>query len=262
MDTQVHSEQEQSTIFNGLVGQMIAQGQLIGVPQVPGATDMTGTTPPINYDQGTTDKAPAKAAAPAAPKSAVPGTDQSLTAAVANTGQLIPIAPPVSTTSSSTSDDISSLKKMIGAISGGSSDNPAPSDSGGGGFDIGGMVENAALAFIGWIICTELMRQGKMPKKWWIKGAPIFAAYPEFVKQGYYLWAIPCVKHLRTYPDSLFSRTLCAVFNSRANSIANGATISGTTVTVILWPICWSLGALLWCARVRLDGLSVYGVKG
>ena len=245
----VHTNEDQMNIFMGLQQEMLAQGQLIGIPQIPGAIDpATGTTPP-----------PAASATPKA-KPAVPNkmTDQSVTAGVANQGQLIPIAPP-QVPGSSVTDDISDLKRIIGQAAG-QQQNPAaaPAKDSGGGGDILGTIVDVGLSFIGWIICTELMRQGKMPRKWWIKGAPVFAAYPNFVKQGYYLWARPCVDHLRRRPDSWFSHVLCVVFNARAKSIAEKRTLSGVAVTVILWPICWALGAALWLAGREIDWTSVY----
>lgn len=247
----VHTEEEQTNIFENLAASMMQGGQLINVPQIPGAVDMSGTTP--------ADVAGGKTPGAANPaKKAGKGTDQSVTANVANQGQLIPIAPPVSPTG--TSDDIGDLKRIIGQVAG--QENPAgESDSGGksgGGSDILGTIVDVGLAFIGWIICTELVRQGKMPRKWWVKGAKVFAAYPEFVKQGYYLWAIPCVHHLRARPDSLFSRFLCMVFNARARSVAEKPTAQGIAVTVILWPICYVLGAILWMLNKRPDWSSVY----
>lgn len=260
----VPSYTEQANIFSGLVDQMMQQGQLIGIPQVPGQVDMeTGTTlpaAPAKKAEVPGGNSVSKDAAPAAPVKQMKTTDQSVTASIANQGQLIPIAPPVATSSSD--DGVADLKKLLGQISGNQT-NPAAgasqqSSGGGGGGDILSTVADVALAFIGWIICTELVRQGKMPRKWWVKGARIFAAYPDFVKQGYYLWARPCVVHLRRYPNSWFSRLLCIVFNARARSIAERTTFQGTLVTVILWPICWTLGAAMWLCNIQLDGLSVY----
>lgn len=96
-----------------------------------------------------------------------------------------------------------------------------------------------------WIVCTELMRQGKMPKRYWIYGSKRFANYWEYGKRGYYLWAIPCVKHLRAKPDSLLSKVLEVVFNWRAEYVAacgglKGAkkTWYGAAITAVLWPVC------------------------
>lgn len=128
----------------------------------------------------------------------------------------------------------------------------------------------AASAFdwlpFGWIICTELAKQGRMPQRWYIVGARVFAAYSEVAKQGYFLWAIPSVHHLRRHPNSLYSRFLCTVFNWRAENIAAHAGIRsarklwrGAAVTAILWPICYGLGACLAIAGRKMNWMTVYG---
>lgn len=76
-----------------------------------------------------------------------------------------------------------------------------------------------------WIICTELFHQRRLPKKYYIPGLKIFNSYSEQEKQGYYLWAIPCVYHLRKHPYSLWSRFMCLIFNIRAEHIAAGVGI-------------------------------------
>jgi hypothetical protein len=108
---------------------------------------------------------------------------------------------------------------------------------------------DAAAGAGGWIICTELVRQKKMPMRHYIAGAPVFAAYPEIGKRGYYIWAIPTVRHLRRHPDSWFSKTVGAVFRWRAEDIAARRGIRGArrlwrgrAVTAILYPICKVLG--------------------
>jgi hypothetical protein len=78
-----------------------------------------------------------------------------------------------------------------------------------------------------------------------------FDAYPEIAKRGYYLWAIPSVRHLRRQPDSLYSRTLAAAFRWRAEDIAARAGVKGArklwrgrAVTAALVLPCLALGAL------------------
>lgn len=259
----VHSEQDQNTIFNGLIDELTKQGGPIPAPQIPGTMDMSGGASSAQ-DNSSAKPAPTAKITDATSKGAVAKLPvNTVTNAIANQGQLLPI-PQI--TQDSNQDGLKEIKQALSKISGDTSASadaaaqPAKSDSGGG-LDIGGLVENAALAFIGWIICTELMLQGKMPRKWWIKGAPIFAAYPNEVKQGYYLWAIPCVVHLRSYPNSILSRLLCVVFNCRAQSIAEKATIRGRAITVVLWPICYAIGYVLIRMRKLQNWQSVYEVK-
>ena len=109
----------------------------------------------------------------------------------------------------------------------------------------------AAAAGGGWIICTELMRQGRMPKRHWAAGSKVFAAYPETGRRGYYVWAIPTVRHLRRRPGSLYSRAIARVFGWRAEDIAARAGVQGARkllrgrmVTAVLALPCLVLGAL------------------
>lgn len=113
-----------------------------------------------------------------------------------------------------------------------------------------GGVLGAVASVVSWIICTELVRQGRMPRKWWAGGTRVFASYPEAVKEGYYVWAVPSVRHLRRHPNSLYSHFLCIIFNWRAENIAANLRIPGArhlrrgaAVTVVLWPICYAIGA-------------------
>lgn len=115
----------------------------------------------------------------------------------------------------------------------------------------GGLLKTVAgvATLAGWVICTELMTQGRLPGKWWIKGSRVFAAYPAEVKEGYYVWAVPSVRHLRAHPNSIYSRCLETVFNWRAENIAAHAEVRGARrlvrgalVTAVLWPLCYALG--------------------
>lgn len=75
-------------------------------------------------------------------------------------------------------------------------------------------------AALAWIICTELVRQNRMPKRFYVYGQKVFASYPADGKKGYYIWAIPTVRHLRKHPYSLYSRFICTIFNWRAEYLA------------------------------------------
>lgn len=255
-----HSEQEQSNTFDGLVNEMIKQGQVIPTPQVPGGDTVDADTAAVNAE-ATPTKAKVSDATKNGPVAKLP--QNTVTNAIANQGQLLPI-PQVTSESSDTS--LKDIKNAISNLSG-QVDNSSSTGGGGGGGSSGGGdgglgdIASTAMSIVGWIICTELMKQGKMPKKWWIKGAPIFAAYPDVVKQGYYLWAIPCVGHLRAYPNSLLSRLLCLVFNWRAQSIAEKTTFRGAMVTVVLWPICYIIGTGLKLFNLRLDWFKIYEVR-
>ncbi len=112
----------------------------------------------------------------------------------------------------------------------------------------GGLLDAALTAAAFWIVCTELHKQGKLPLRYYIYGSRKFATYDEQVKKGYYIWAVPAVKHLRQHPQSLYSRFLCEVFNARAEYLAalggcKSARKSwyGAVVTGSVFGFCWIL---------------------
>jgi hypothetical protein len=70
------------------------------------------------------------------------------------------------------------------------------------------------------IICTELVRQGRMPNTWRLAGMRQFMRYPAVARRGYWVWATPVVAHLRAQPDSRFSKVIATVFNWRAEDLA------------------------------------------
>ncbi len=118
---------------------------------------------------------------------------------------------------------------------------------------------------VGWVICTELVRQSRMPREFWKPGAAIFAVYPKFVQEGYHVWAVPSVRHLRQHPHSLYSCLLCAAFNWRAENIAHAAGVSsarhlyrGAAITVILWPLCYAIGAVRRALNKSTDWKGLY----
>jgi hypothetical protein len=99
-----------------------------------------------------------------------------------------------------------------------------------------------------WIICTELNKQGRLPYRYYIYGAREFAKYDERGKQGYYIWAIPSVRHLRKHPNSYYSKLLEVVFNARAEYLAAKAGCKGAKKTTLgfltthgLYGFCWIL---------------------
>lgn len=112
---------------------------------------------------------------------------------------------------------------------------------------------------VSWVICTELAVQRRMPWRWYTYGAQVWRYYPKEVKEGYYVWAVPSVRHLRAHPYSLYSRFLCRIFNWRAENIAAHAgvpgarhLVRGALVTATLWPLCYALG---W-ARLKLNKIT------
>jgi hypothetical protein len=114
-----------------------------------------------------------------------------------------------------------------------------------------------------WVICTELHKQGRMCKKYYDTGWPVFARTPVRVKAGYYFWAIPAVHHLRAHPNSIRSHMLEAVMNARAEYIAAQVHVTGAKKTIFgyialkgLYAICWTLSRTV--ARKPVDFMSLY----
>jgi hypothetical protein len=101
------------------------------------------------------------------------------------------------------------------------------------------------------VICTELVRQGKMPNKWRLAGMRAFMRYPEAARRGYSVWAVPSVRHLRRHPDSLYSRCLTTAFLWRSEDLAARAGVRGArrlwrgrAVTAAIALPCLVLGML------------------
>lgn len=118
----------------------------------------------------------------------------------------------------------------------------------------------------GWIVCTELVKQNRMPKRFYIAGLRRFNSYDDRGKQGYYYWAVAAVLHLRRNPNSLYSRFLCWVMNQRAEYIAASCGVQGAVDSPVgaltyygLYAFCWILSRTL--ARKSIDWSErVYGV--
>lgn len=114
--------------------------------------------------------------------------------------------------------------------------------------EAGGVGEAILAAIAFWIICTELKTQGRLPKRFYVHGMKVFQTYPKDKLKGYYVWAIPTVRHLRAHPYSFYSRFICAIFNWRAEYLAalagcKGArkTFKGWAVTKISYGFCYAL---------------------
>lgn len=126
----------------------------------------------------------------------------------------------------------------------------------------GGIIDDVARS---WIVCTEFVKQGRMNKRYYIVGSKEFANYWEYGKRGYYLWAIPAVRHLRKHPDSYLSKFLSVTFNKRIAHIAacaniRGAhwTVSGAIVTHALWYLCAFLAITVCPFLSKPDWLALY----
>jgi hypothetical protein len=104
----------------------------------------------------------------------------------------------------------------------------------------------------GWIVCTELVKQHRMPVKYYYFGLKVFDSYDERGKKGYYYWAVPAVKHLRAKPNSFLSLVLEKVMCARAEQLAADAgynfarkTVGGFLAKHVLYGVCWILSRTL-----------------
>lgn len=276
VDNIAPTHSEQTSVFANLLDEMQRQGALI-TPSVPGGNAVSGSDGQQD-PQGsapTSKAAGSQTAPPGAPKAKIAGND--VTNAIENQGQLIQTAPQISASGSDNSfDEIKNAIRQLGSIVDTNQAqtqqavaNSGSSSSSGGG--AGGFISDAidvVTSVLSWIICTELVRQRRLPIRWYIAGSAIFAAYHPWVKEGYYLWAIPSVGHLRRYPNSAYSRLLTLVFNWRAENIAAHASVKGArklyrgaAITGILWPVCFMLGCGLHLLNLTQDWRSVYGEK-
>jgi hypothetical protein len=110
----------------------------------------------------------------------------------------------------------------------------------------------AAASVLAWVVCTELVIQGKMDKRLYIYGKKRFDNYWCWGKQGYLLWGIPLAKYVRKHPDSLGTKAISWIFNKRVNNIAweDGYkkakwTWSGKIIYELTYFISWCLGKYL-----------------
>lgn len=127
-----------------------------------------------------------------------------------------------------------------------------------GGLGIGDILGGIA-SVIAWIICTELNRQGRMKTSFYRYGYKKFASYSVFGRRGYYLWAIPTVKHLRKHPNSWYSKFICWSMNHRIEWIAASMgckfarkTVAGFLCDKVSYGLSWIL-AYTYCWLVDYD---------
>lgn len=104
----------------------------------------------------------------------------------------------------------------------------------------------------GWIVCTELVRQGRMSKRHYYYGLQVFKSYDARGKRGYYYWAVPALIHLRTHPTSKLSKFLEVIMCARAEHLAAEAGCKSAKKSALGWitkhglyAICWTLSRTL-----------------
>lgn len=73
----------------------------------------------------------------------------------------------------------------------------------------------------GTILCTELLAQDKMNKRLHREShVNFFNNYSNSDRAGYYIWAVPAVKHMRKHPNSFRSKLLKLIVTSAVKHIA------------------------------------------
>lgn len=115
-----------------------------------------------------------------------------------------------------------------------------------------GDLGNSVAKDTGWIVCTELLRQGKFNRKHYVAGLKVFQSYPAHLLCGYYLWANPLVSYIRRNPDSWITSVAQHLFSQRAEYLAarsgvSGArdTVYGQSISALMFGFCWVLGQAL-----------------
>lgn len=81
-------------------------------------------------------------------------------------------------------------------------------------------------------VCTEMMRQKRLPVSWWKVGKKTFDDYDLEVKVAYYYWSYPLLQVLKTRPQSLAARVICKLFYARAEFFAWRAQLSGAQCNI------------------------------
>ncbi len=125
---------------------------------------------------------------------------------------------------------------------------------------IGDVVHGAEDA-TGWIICTELLKQGRLPRKYYAPGLRVFRSYRLDLLDGYYIWARPAVSLLQKKPYCLRSRLVSYIFNKRAEYLASVAGVTsannsviGQVISAAVYGFCWILGQYLKHTRRPYEG--------
>lgn len=117
---------------------------------------------------------------------------------------------------------------------------------------VGGNLVGKAADALGWIVCTELLRQGKFNKKHYVAGLKVFQSYPKHLLCGYYVWASPLVLYIRRNPSSWVTSVCRHLFGQRAEFLAARAgvfgardTVYGQSISALMFGFCWILGHAL-----------------
>lgn len=101
----------------------------------------------------------------------------------------------------------------------------------------------AVAALAGWVVCTELTRQGKIPTKIYRAALKRFRLYNHWGVRGYHKWGIPLKNYVRDNPDTRFTSLIAYLFLKRAHNLAllegcpdaKWSVIGAITTSVCYW---------------------------
>lgn len=260
---QENSYAEQAGLYAGLAGsaRSAGTGQKIGglIQAAGGAIDLASSAYKYLADAASSASAASTAAADGAAANVVPGIGTPADAVAAGVSDI-----GIGQASGAAADtvatvDAATTAESAGAVTAADTIGTAAAVTEG-----SSIADTAVVAAAAWIICTELHRQGRLSSRYYYSAASTFLAYPERGKRGYYVWAIPSVRHLRAHPESRYSKFMEWLFTERARYITHRlrgrpTTWTGATVTHGLYAMCW---ALSWFVPERLadwKGLTANG---
>ena len=93
------------------------------------------------------------------------------------------------------------------------------------------------------IICTYLHTQGRMESSIYFMSARSFREYPEYVRQGYYYWAIPVLASMKANPTAVKTKFYTWLLNSRCRGVTGIKTRwYDKLVATVTYGICAALG--------------------
>lgn len=115
------------------------------------------------------------------------------------------------------------------------------------------------LAFVGWVVCTELKLQGKLDEKLYRYGMIKFSKYNYWGIQGYLVWGSPVAKWIKQYPDGKITAIFAWLFTKRAQNIAYHTgykkakwTIAGMLASFAVWFPSAIVGIYL-CLKAKIN---------
>jgi hypothetical protein len=99
---------------------------------------------------------------------------------------------------------------------------------------------------LGTIICTHLMKRGKLDKALWKAGFPYLMNLPTRTVKGYHFWSEPIVAHMEKNPDGWMEKLWTPIVESRYQMVVNKKFgILGAFTIYVLEPFSYMIGYLI-----------------